>query len=376
LIGETTVSVGLGGDPFTVTGGKVYITGPYHGAPYGLSIVNPAKAGPFDLEDTSQQHPGCDCLVVRAKIEVNPVTSALTATANTATEGYSIPSMLEGIPLQIKHVNVTINRPNFTFNPTNCNPLKIEGGLSSAEGANVSLTVPFQVTNCAALAFKPSFTASTAAHNSRVDGASLLTKVTYPSAPQGTEANIARVKVSLPVKLPARLSTLQKACPEKTFAEDPAGCPAAARIGEATTKTPVLPTPLSGPAYFVSHGNARYPELIIVLEGDNVTIDLHGETAISKKGILTSTFNTVPDAPFSNFELDLPEGPDSALTANGANLCKAGPLTIPTELLAQNATVIKQNTKIKVTGCPKHKTKLKHKTLKAAQNKAKKKRKM
>ena len=242
--------------------------------------------------------------------------------------------------------------------------MKLEGALSSSEGAIVSLSVPFQVTHCAALAFKPTFTASTAAHNTRVDGASLLTKVTYPATTPGTEANIAKVKVSLPARLPARLSTLQKACTEKTFAEDPANCPPASRIGQATTRTPVLPTPLSGPAYFVSHGNAHYPELVIVLQGDNVTIDLHGETAISRKGVLTSTFNTVPDAPFTSFELNLPEGPYSALTANGANLCKAGTLTIPTELVAQKGAVIKQNTKIKTTGCPKRKTKLKHKTLK------------
>ncbi len=372
LIGETTVSVGLGGDPFTVTGGKVYITGPYHGAPYGLSIVNPAKAGPFDLENTNANHPACDCLVVRARLEINPVTAAVSAIANTSAEGFAIPAILEGIPLQIKHVNVTVNRPGFTFNPTDCDPLKLEGALSSVEGATASLTVPFQVTNCAALAFKPSFTASTAAHNSRVDGASLITKIAYPATTPGTEANIARAKVSLPAKLPARLSTLQKACTENTFAEDPANCPAASRVGQATTKTPVLPDPLSGPAYFVSHGSARYPELIIVLQGDNVTIDLHGETAISKKGVLTSTFNTVPDAPFSTFELDLPEGPYSALTANGANLCKTGPLTIPTELLAQNGAVIKQNTKITVTGCPKHKTKLKQTKLKAAKSRKKK----
>jgi hypothetical protein len=373
LIGETTVSVGLGGEPFTVTGGKVYITGAYHGAPYGLSIVNPAKAGPFDLEHTNGHHPACDCLVVRARIEVDPVTSALTATANTKGEGFAIPTILEGVPLQIKHVNVTVNRPRFTFNPTSCDPLSLTGSLSSAEGATATLTVPFQVTDCAALAFKPVFRASTAAHNSRVDGASLITTVIYPGTPQGTEANIAKVKVSLPRKLSARLSTLQKACTEKTFAEDPASCPAAARVGEATTKTPVLPAPLSGPAYFVSHGAARYPELIIVLQGDNVTIDLHGETAISKQGILTSTFNTAPDAPFSTFQLTLPEGPTSALTANGANLCTTTPLTIPTVLTAQNGAVINQNTKIAVTGCPKKHTKLHRTTKKTAKKTAKKK---
>jgi hypothetical protein len=369
LIGETTVSVGLGGDPFTVTGGRVYITGPYHGAPYGLSIVNPAKAGPFDLENTPASHPTCDCLVVRARLQVDPVTAALTAITNTSAEGHAIPTILEGIPLQIKHVNVTINRPNFTFNPTDCNPLKLEGALSSAEGANVELPVPFQVTDCAALAFKSSFTAFTAAHNTRTAGASLVTKVTYPATTPGTEANIAKVKVSLPARLPARLSTLQKACTEKTFAENPQSCPAASRVGQATTSTPVLPEPLSGPAYFVSHGNAHYPELIIVLQGDNVTIDLHGETAISRTGVLTSTFNAVPDAPFTTFQLALPEGPYSALTANGANLCK-GTLTIPTELVAQDGAVIKQNTGIKVTGCPKR-TKLKRK-LKAAKKHRKK----
>ncbi len=361
LIGKTTVSVGLGGDPYTVTGGRVYITGAYHGAPYGLSIVNPAKAGPFDLEHTAAHHPACDCLVVRARVEVNSITSALTAIANSGSEGFAIPTILEGIPLQIKHVNVTIDRAGFTFNPTNCDPLQIEGSLSSAEGASASLPVPFQVTDCAALAFKPVFAASTAAHNTRTGGASLKTTVTYPSTPLGTEADIAKVKVSLPAKLPARLTTLQKACPEKIFAENPASCPAAARIGEATTKTPVLPTPLSGPAFFVSHGGAKYPELVIELKGGNVTIYLHGETAISKKGVLTSTFNQVPDAPFSSFELNLPEGPYSALTANSANLCK-GSLTIPTELTAQDGAVIKQNTKIKVIGCPKIKTKLTRKT--------------
>jgi hypothetical protein len=363
-IGETTVSVGVGGTPYTVQGGGVYITGPYHGAPYGLAIEEPAKAGPFDLENTTAHHPACDCLVVRARIEVDPVTSALTVTANSGSEEDSIPTMLEGIPLEIKHVNVTINRPGFTFNPTDCNPLAITGTLSSAEGAIFSpQPVHFQVTNCGALAFKAKFAASTKAHNTRTAGASLTTTVTYPNTGQGTEANIAKVKVSLPARLPARLSTLQKACPEATFAANPAGCPAASKIGTATTTTPVLPEPLSGPAYFVSHGGAAYPELVIVLQGDNVTIDLHGNTAISKKGVLTSTFNTVPDAPFSKFELTLPEGSYSALTANGAHLCKFGALHMPTELTAQDGAVIKQDTKVTIAGCPKKKV-VKHKAKK------------
>jgi hypothetical protein len=288
--------------------------------------------------------------VVRAKIEVNQLTAALTVTANSGGEEDAIPTILEGIPLQIKHVNVTVGREGFTFNPTNCDPLSIAATLSSAEGAIFSpQPVHFQVTNCAALAFKPKFAASTQAHNTRTVGAGLTTTVTYPSTPQGSEADIAKVKVSLP----ARLTTLQKACPEATFAANRANCPSASKIGTATTYTPVLPTPLSGPAYFVSHGGARYPELVIVLTGDNVTVSLHGETAISKQGALISTFNAVPDAPFSKFELVLPEGPYSALTANGAHLCKFGSLHMPTELTAQDGAVIKQDTKVTIAGCPK-----------------------
>ena len=166
LIGETTVSVGVGSDPYSVKGGRVYITDSYKGAPFGLSIVNPAKAGPYDLENTAKQQPACDCVVVRAKIEVNPITAALTVTTDN-TGPYKIPTFIDGIPLQIKHVNVTINRPAFTFNPTSCNPQTITGTIASSEGATSPVSVPFQVTNCAILKFAPKFSVSTGAHTSK-----------------------------------------------------------------------------------------------------------------------------------------------------------------------------------------------------------------
>ena len=196
-IGETIVSVGVGGTPFSVKGGRVYITGSYKGAPFGLSIVNPAKAGPYDLENTPENHPACDCVVVRAKIEVDPRTAALTITTDN-TGPYKIPTIIGGIPLQIQHVNVTINRPGFTFNPTNCNPMAITGSIQSTQGASSALSVPFQVTNCATLAFKPGFKVSTAGKTSRANGASLSVKLTYPKAPFGSQANIKSVKVDLP----------------------------------------------------------------------------------------------------------------------------------------------------------------------------------
>jgi hypothetical protein len=179
--------------------------------------------------------------------------------------------------------------------------------------------------------------------------------VTYPNAPVGTQANIRSVKVDLPRQLPSRLKTLQKACIAATFNTNPATCPAASRVGTATAITPILPVPIQGPAYFVSYGGAKFPELILVLQGYGITIDLHSETFISKKGITSSTFRTVPDQPVTSFELTLPKGPYSALAANG-NLCNSK-LTMPTAFNAQNGMVIHQTTPINVTNCPKKKSK-------------------
>jgi hypothetical protein len=337
LTSETIVSVGLGGDPFSVTGGKVYITEKYEGAPFGLSIVNPAKAGPFDLQEGRP-------VIVRAKIEVNPLTAALTITTDDAGP-HRIPTIIDGIPLQIKHVNVTIDRPGFTFNPTDCNPLKITGTIDGAEGTSANVEVPFRVTNCAALPFKPSFKVSTSGKTSKLNGASLNVKLTYP---QSGEANIHYVHVQLPQSLPARLTTLQQACTEAEFNANPATCPSASVVGYAKAITPILPVPLQGPAYFVSHGGAAFPELILVLQGYGITIDLAGETNI-KHGVTSSTFAHVPDAPVSSFDLNLPQGKFSALAANG-NLC-AQKLVMPTEFVAQNGAVLTQNTHIGVEGC-------------------------
>jgi hypothetical protein len=338
LIGHTVVSVGLGNEPFSVTGGKVFLTESYAGAPFGLSIVNPAVAGPFNLGK----------VIVRAKVEVDPHTAALTVTTG------AIPHILEGIPLQIKHVNVTIDRAGFTFNPTNCNPQRITGSIGSVEGAAGGVEVPFQVTNCASLKFAPKFAVSTSGRPSRANGASLTAKLSYPKAQQDTYANIARVKVDLPKQLPSRLATLQKACTNTQFEADPANCPPASKIGMASVTTPLLPVPLTGPAIFVSHGGEAFPSLTMVLQGAppyGVTVDLVGTTFISKAGITSTTFKTVPDLPFNTFQLTLPQGKFSALAANG-NLCKSK-LTMPTEFLAQNGQKISQSTRIAVTGCPK-----------------------
>jgi hypothetical protein len=341
-----------------VKGGRVYITGAHDGAPFGLSIVNPAKAGPYDLEKET----ACDCLVVRAKIEVDPHTAALTITTDN-TGPYKIPTILQGIPLEIQHVNVIISREHFTFNPTSCSKMAITGTLASTEGASSALSVPFQVTNCASLKFAPKFAVSTAGKTSRANGASLAVKLTYPKAAFGSQANIRSVKVDLPKQLPSRLTTLQKACTAAQFESNPANCPKESFIGHAKAVTPLIPVPLEGPAIFVSHGGEAFPSLIIVLQGYGVTLDLVGSTFISKAGITSSTFKTVPDAPVGSFELTLPEGKFSALGTN-KKLC-AQKLAMPTAFVAQNGAEIHESTKIRVTGCPKAKKakkQAKHKT--------------
>ncbi len=342
-IGEVIAGAGPGPEPVFIKGGKVFLTGPYEGAPFGLSVDVSEKAGPLDLGTGP-----CDCEVVRATVNVDPHTAQLTVSNG------ALPTMKDGIPFQVKKVNVLINRPEFSFNPTSCNPMSVDGTLSSTQGMTSQQGYHFQVTNCAALAFNPGFKVSTSGKTSRANGASLDARLSFPSTPQGSEENIARVKVELPQRLPSRLTTLQKACPAAVFEADPANCPAASTVGIAKALTPILPVPLTGPAIFVSHGGEAFPSLVVVLQGYGVTVDLVGATFISKAGITSSTFKTVPDVPVGTFELYLPEGPHSALAAP-QSLCTGKQLTMPTEFVSQDNTVLHQSTKIAVTGCPKAK---------------------
>jgi hypothetical protein len=334
-IGTLTAAAGPGAHPFYQKG-AIYLTKSYDGAPFGLSIVVPTVAGPFNL----------GLIVVRARINVDPTTTALTITSE------PLPQVIDGIPLRLRAVNVTIERPAFIFNPTDCEKLEIGATISSAQGAQANVSVPFAVAGCAGLPFGPKFKVSTSGHTSRADGASLDAKLIFPLGPQ---SNISHVKVELPKALPSRLTTLQRACPSATFTANPAACPPGSIVGIARAVSPLLPEALSGPAYFVSHGGEEFPNLIVVLQGYGVRLDLIGATFINKKGITSSTFTNVPDVQVSSFELYLPEGSDSALAANG-NLCTQK-LTMPSTFTAQDGAVLKQDTKIEVTGCAKTKAK-------------------
>jgi uncharacterized repeat protein (TIGR01451 family) len=333
LIGHTTAVSGLGPDPFALPG-TLYLTGPYAGAPFGLSAVTPAVAGPFNLGN----------IVVRSRIEVDPNTAVVTITSN------PLPEKIKGVPSQLKALNVSVDRAGFQFNPTNCGPMAITGTLTGYQGASANLISPFEVANCANLPFKPIFTATAGARASKLNGASLIVKVT--SGPG--QANIAKVKLALPIQLPSRLTTIQKACLDKAFEANPASCPEGSNIGSAIIHTPVLRNPLSGPAYLVSHGNAAFPDVEFVLQGEGIKLILDGKTDI-KKGITYSRFESTPDAPFTTFETVLPTGPHSALTANVAaaknySLC-GEKLALPMTITGQNGAVINQTTKIAISGC-------------------------
>jgi hypothetical protein len=236
--------------------------------------------------------------------------------------------------------------------------MTITGTVGGWEGTSSPVSSPFQVGSCEHLAFAPKLTVSTAAHTSKLLGASLTTTIEEPAGALGTQANIAKVKVQLPRQLPSQLKTLQKACLAGTFAQSPQACLAEsphAKVGEATVHTPLLPVPLTGNAYLVSHAGEEFPSLTMVLTGDGVTVELVGATNITG-GITTTTFKTVPDVPFTSFQLTLPQGEYAILgsylpTGNKASFCGRS-LTMPTEMIAQNGMALYQETKIAVTGCP------------------------
>jgi hypothetical protein len=374
-VGIVNVTVGAGSQPYAVQG-KVYLAGAYQGAPLSLAVITPAIAGPIDL----------GTVVVRVALYIDPSTAQVRAVSG------PIPTILDGIPLQVRSVALNMNRPEFTLNPTSCEAKTIGGEVLSTSNQVAQLSNRFQVGGCQGLPFSPSFAATTAG-NSNFRSAPLDVKIAQKSG----EPAIRKVDTQLPLALPSRLVTLQKACVQAQFAANPAGCPAGSVVGTATANTPILNVPLTGPAYLVSHGGAAFPDLDLVLQGEGITIDLVGNTDI-KKGITYSRFETVPDAPISAFELKLPGG-TGALLAATKNLCAptktvtasrkvtkrvhgrnkrvtvkvkqtvAEPLLMPTTITGQNGAVVKQSTKIAVTGCAKAKTKAKKKKKSKAKTK-------
>ncbi len=363
FIGSTLISSGAGSLPFELPG-RIYLTAGYDGAPFGLSIVTEAIAGPLNL----------GLVVIRASVDVNPQTAAIEITSD------PLPQIVLGVPLRLQKIALDIDRPGFMFNPTNCNPLEVAATVAGTHNATAAVSNRFAAADCRSLAFKPKLSASTNGHTSYTDGASLDVKLAFPNTKQGAEANLAQLKVALPKQLPSRLTTLQSACRETIFEANPAACPKASVVGIARARTPALAGLLTGPVYFVSHGRSAFPSPVIVLQGDGVSIVLLGSTTVEKSGLGRIDFDALPDMPIDSLELYLPQGPHSVLGAN-TSLCAltrtvivkrnelervdghAGRLVIklrkhvrasllmPTELVAQNGAVVHQSTKIEVSGC-------------------------
>jgi hypothetical protein len=338
-VGVATAYAGLGGEPVTIPG-DVYLTGPVKGAPFGLlTVTNAEHVGPFDLGR----------IPVLSTITVNETTAAATVTSDPIPQFApqpGSPGVSTGVPAQIKKLVIDVNREGFTFNPTNCEAKSIVAETSGYEGGVSSTPVPFHASGCGALPFNPTISVNVESDVSRIDGTGMKIKLTSGKG----QANIKLTHLVFPNSVPSRLTTIQKACPAQTFEKNPATCPEGSVIGSAVAHTPVLKSPLTGPAYLVSHANESFPDAVFVLQGEGVKLVLDGKTNI-KNGVTSSTFATVPDAPVETFEVSLPRGPHSAFSGFG-NLCEK-PIEVPTTFGGQNGALIEGKTLVTVEKCAK-----------------------
>jgi hypothetical protein len=311
LVGEAIAASGAGTHPFYAPG-KVYLAGPYKGAPLSLVVITPAVSGPYDLGD----------VVVRTALHVDPTTAQVTAVSD------PLPQILEGIPLRLRSILVNLNRPGFALNPTNCDPLSVGAKLSGNEGATASLSAPFQVANCATLPFAPKLAISLKGGTKRSQNPALKAVLTA----QPGEANIAGAQVTLPHSEFLDNAHIQTVCTRVQFAANE--CPAASIYGRATAVTPLLGQPLSGPVYLRSSSN-KLPDLVAALNGQ-ITVDLDGRIDTGKGGGIRNTFEVVPDAPVTKFTLEM-QGGNKGLLENSENLCSPKAKTHATvDLTGQN----------------------------------------
>jgi hypothetical protein len=315
-LGTVSAGAGSGPSPFFVQG-KVYLAGPYKGAPLSIAIITPAVAGPFDL----------GAVVVRAGLYVDESTAQITVKSD------PLPTILQGIPLDVRSVAVQVDRNQFTLNPTNCEEKAITAQLTSLAGAVASLQSHFQVGGCAGLGFKPSLKLSLKGATKRTGHPSLTATVTYPKG--GSYTNIARAQVTLPHSEFLDQAHIKTICTRVQFAAK--ACPAASVYGHAKAITPLLDAPLSGPVYLRS-SNHELPDLVADLNGQ-VEVTLVGRVDTGKSGGIRNTFEAVPDAPVSKFVLSM-QGGKKGLLVNSADIC-GKPQRAIVNLTAHNGKTLK-----------------------------------
>jgi hypothetical protein len=326
-VGTATVAAGAGATPFSLTG-PVYLTGPYKGAPFGLSIVVRALAGPFDL----------GTVVVRSAIRIDPRTAALTV------EGDPLPQILEGIPLRLRRVNVNIDRQGFLLNGTGCTPRDAGAVIGSTTGTSATGSSTLTLTGCDRLAFTPKLAAFTSGRPTFARGASLFTTLTQPAG----QMNLEEVTVQLPSAFLSRGTTLSKACLRDVFNADPSQC-TQARVGTARLVTPTLPFTLTGDSFLVARDKERkLPTVETKLDTNLVRIDISSDITVDKR--LNSKFPNLPDVPQTEFQLNLPQGKESALSFRG-DPC-SGKRSLPTVFTGQDGRRLAQTVPLTVEDCP------------------------
>jgi hypothetical protein len=328
-IGTVVSGAGAGTNPFYITNGRAYLTDRYKGGRFGLSIVVPAVAGPFDLGN----------VVVRSAIFVDRHTTDLRVVSD------PFPTILEGIPLDVRDIRVSIDKPGFMLNPTNCETKRVRGTIESVTGKRVDVSSDFEVGDCASLSIRQRMTLAVGGRGRTQRGRSTPLTATLRQKPGQT--NLRFVRVTLPTTINARLTVINDACTRPEFE---AGDCEDARTGTATVVTPLLRDPLRGGVYFVKNGNPL-PDLFVALRGQ-VDVDLIGRITIPGSKRLRTTFSLVPDVPFSMFRLQLVSGRDGSV-GNATNLCSRRGRTARAEvdLIGQNGKVLQVDQRLKIRGC-------------------------
>jgi hypothetical protein len=328
-VGTVVVGAGAGPTPF-YTSGHAYLAGPYKGAPVSLAVIVPAIAGPFDL----------GTVVSRVALHVEPESARIHAVSD------PLPQIIEGIPLDLRSVALKMDRPQFTLNPTSCDPMAITGAASAPFGPAAALSVPFQVGGCSALPFKPKLSLRLKGSVKRSSNPRLIANLTARPG----EANVARAQVKLPHPVFLDQSHIRTVCTRVQFAADQ--CPAGSVYGKVQARTPLLDQPLSGSVYLRSSSH-QLPDLVAKLRGPDslpIEIDLVGKTD-AVKGALRNTFEAVPDAPVSSFRLEL-FGGKRGLVEMSEGFCSQRRATV--NLDAQNGKT-HDTRPVVAAKCPKHK---------------------
>ncbi len=293
-----SISAGLGAGPGpNYFGGKVYLAGPYKGAPLSLAVVAPALAGPFDLGN----------VVVRAALQIDPTTAQVTAVSD------PFPTILHGVILRTRDVRLRIDRPDTTLNPTNCSRMSVDGEISGAGGALFNAQSPFQVGSCASLEFKPKLALRLFGGTKRGAHPKLRAVARFPEG----DANTASASVALPHSEFLDQGHIKTICTRVQFAAN--NCPRGSIYGTVKAKSPLLDEVLSGPIYLRSSNNPL-PDLVATFRGGRIDVDLSGRID-SKNGGIRNTFDVVPDVPVS-WAVFTFQGGKKGLLQNSRNICK------------------------------------------------------